>query len=150
MFSIHTLKILVAGSLFVHGVAHAVALIGLIIQTIGGASAADVAVRSWIFPAFSANTAALVGVIFWAMATAGFFVAALSFWGTLGYENWRQIAIVSAVVSVIGIAFFGGVWPGSISSSRAILNTGVALAMNAIILVTQFGLHWPPLSLFGK
>lgn len=73
----------------------------------------------------------------------GFVAAAMSFWGILvPGDAWRQLALASSIVSILGITFFFGTWPT--------FNTLAALAMNTAVLVTQLWLHWPPRTMFGK
>ncbi len=88
---------------------------------------------------------------FWLLSTLGFLAAAASFWGVLVPDGaWRWLAVAGAIVSVLGIVFFSGNWPGSPGRRRSLLNTFVALAMNLVILVALLWLGWPPQSLFGK
>lgn len=151
MLSPSVLRIIVVVALATHGIAHAMALAGLIGQSVGGASASQVAVRSWLLPGLGPNATAAAASLFWLAATVGFLLAALSFWGILVPDApWRQIAVASAIVSIVGIALFSGTWPGSPSELRSMLNTGVAMTMNVAILVTQLWLHWPAQAMFGK
>ena len=114
MFSPSVLRIIVVVALAAHGIAHAIALGGLIGQGVGGASASQVAVRSWLLPGLGPNAAAALAIPFWLVATVGFLLAALSFWGILVPDApWRQIAVASAIASIVGVAFLAGTWPGS-------------------------------------
>jgi hypothetical protein len=73
----------------------------------------------------------------------GFIAAACSFWGVLvPSEAWRTLAVVSAVVSTLGITLFIGTWP--------LFNTIAALSVNAAVFVTQLVLGWPACALFGR
>jgi hypothetical protein len=120
-------------------------------QSLGGPSAARVEVRSWLFASLRSNAAAALALPFWLFAIVGFVAAALSFWGVLWPgEAWRPIAVAAAVVSMLGTAFVAGIWPGSPNKARSLLNTSIALAMNAIILVTQLWLRWPTPALLGR
>ena len=48
----------------------------------------------------------------WALATAGFVGAGLSFLGLgISVEWWRPLALVSALVSLSGLVLFLGDWP---------------------------------------
>jgi hypothetical protein len=138
------LRIIVVVALAAHGIAHAIALSGLVGQSVGGPSASHVAVRSWLLPGLGPNAAAAAAVPFWLVATTGFLLAALSFSGVLVPDApWRQIAVASAVASIAGIALSTGTWPGSPDELRSLLNTGIALTMNVAVLATQLWLHWP-------
>ena len=151
MFSPSVLRIIVVVALAAHGIAHAIAAAGLIGQGVGGASASQVAVRSWLLPGLGPNAAAALAIPFWLVATVGFLLAALSFWGILIPDApWRQIAVASAIASIIGVALLAGTWPGSPNELRSMLNTGIALTMDVAILVTQLWLHWPAQAVFGK
>jgi hypothetical protein len=54
------------------------------------------------------------------------------------------------MVSALGIAGFSGIWPGSPNRRRSMLNTAVAMAMNAVILVALLVLGWPAPAMFGR
>ena len=146
-----TIRVLIGGALFVHGLAHAMAMGALLAQSLGRRSSSWVSVRSWLFPSLSAQAAATRASPFWLLSTLGFLAASMSFWGVLvPGDIWRQLALGSSIVSILGIAVFSGIWPGSPNPGRSILNTLVALVMNLAVLVTQLGLHWPPQAMFGK
>jgi hypothetical protein len=50
-----------------------------------------------------------VASIFWVVSLVGLAAAALSFWGILvPVDAWRQLAIVSSIVSTLGIVLFLG------------------------------------------
>ncbi|NIM92194.1 MAG: hypothetical protein GTO18_00555 [Anaerolineales bacterium] len=85
----------------------------------------------------------MIASAFWILSLVGFIGAALSFWDILvPGEIWRQLAVASAIVSTLGIAVFFGTWP--------MFNTLAALGVNAVVLVTQLWLDWPPYAMFGK
>lgn len=48
---------------------------------------------------------------------------------------WQPAAVLGAVVSLVGIALFAGIWP--------IFNTLAAIAVNLGVLVAVFVLEWP-------
>ncbi len=151
MLSPSVLKIIIVVALAAHGIAHAIALGGLIGQSAGGASASQVAVRSWLLPGLGPNAAAAVAIPLWLVATVGFVVAALSFWGVfVPNAPWRQIAVASAIASLVGVIFLAGIWPGSPTEPRSMLNSGIAVTMNVAVLLTLLWLHWPEQAVFGK
>lgn len=151
MLSTQTIRVLIAGALLIHGIAHAIALGTLFSQAIQGPSRSKIAVRSWMLPTLSPRTAATAALPFWLLSTPGFLAAAASFLGVLVAGGaWRWLAVAGAIVSVLGIAFLSGNWPGSPGRQRSILNTFVALAMNTAILVALLWLGWPPQALFGR
>lgn len=140
-----TIRIIIAGALFLHGIAHGIALGALVAQSLRGPRDARVSVQTWLIRGLSARATAAVALPFWTIATVGFLAASLSVWGVLvSGDAWRQLALVGSIVSLLGIALFSGIWPGSPTPWRSILNTAVALAMNFAVLVTQLWLRWPP------
>ena len=139
------IKPIIAGVLLLHGLGHFGALMAVVVnwRDRGTPTGSWLPARSWLFPSLPAPAATSVASIFWVLSLIGFVAAALSFWGILvPGEAWRQIAVVSALVSILGIALFFGTWPT--------FNTLAALGVNVAVLVTQLWLHWPPQAMFGK
>jgi len=140
-----TIKIVIAAVLLLHGLGHGGALGALIWIRFrpGDDTGAWLAARSWLFPSLPAATVTAVASVFWVLSLIGFVAAALSFWGILmPGDAWRQLAVASAIVSILGIVLFFGTWPT--------FNTIAALAVNIAVLVTQLWLRWPPQTMFGK
>jgi hypothetical protein len=151
MLSTPVFRIIIVVALAAHGIAYAMALAGLIGQSLGGASASQVVVRSWLMPGLGPNAAAAAAIPLWLVATVGFLLVALSFWGILIPDApWRQIAVGSAIASIVGIALFAGTWPGRPNELESMLDTGVAITMNVAVLLTLLWLHWPAHAMFGK
>ena len=127
--SVQTLRFLIAGALFVHAVGH----------TLGFWMPSS----SWLFPKFSESTLKVVSSMFWILSTLGFLA---SFFGFIGFIIpimwWRSLAVVFAIVSLLGLFLFWNTWPK--------FNLIGALSMNIAVLVTQLVLHWPAESLFGR
>ena len=145
------IKILIAGTLLLHGLAHGRALVVLLTYAAGRDSGSSLPVRSWLFPSLAPRTAAAVASVFWFLSTIGFVAASLSFWGTLvPGEAWRQLALASSIISTVGIALFSGTWPGAPSRRLATIDTVIALALNLAVLVCLLLLGWPPYEMFGK
>lgn len=140
-----TIKIVIAAILLLHGLGHGGALGALIWIKFrpGDNTGAWLAARSWLLPSLPAATATAVASVFWVLSLIGFVAAALSFWGILvPGDAWRQLAVASATVSILGIVLFFGTWPT--------FNTIAALTVNIAVLVTQLWLRWPPQTMFGK
>jgi hypothetical protein len=140
-----TIKLLIGGVLLLHGLGHIGAFGALIyLARRPDRPAGDwKPARSWLFPSLAPETARTIASVFWVLSMLGFVAAALSFWGILvPGDLWRQLALVSAVVSGVGILLFLGTWPA--------FNTIAALAVNAAVLVTQIITRWPPQEMFGK
>ncbi len=124
-----TLRYLVAGALFVHGVGH---LLGFWMPA-----------RSWLLPGMNERARRVVSRVIWVAAAFGFVAACLGFWGVvIPGEWWRPLAVGTAVVSLVGLVLFWNTWP-------AFSRLG-ALAMNVAVLVTQLWIHWPSIDVFGS
>jgi hypothetical protein len=140
-----TTKVIIAGVLLLHGLGHVGALAAIAVNWSdrGTTTGAWLPARSWLIPSLAPQTAKIVASTFWVLATIGFVAAALSFLGiVVPGAMWRQVALASSVVSLLGITLSFGTWPA--------FNIIAALGVNVAILVTQVWLHWPPLALFGK
>ena len=138
-------KLIIAGALTLHGLGHGGALGALIwIGARPGTNTGGwLAARSWLVPGLAAETATTVASIVWILSLIGFVAAALAFWGILlPGEAWRPLAVVSAIVSMLGIMLFIGTWPT--------FNTLAALGVNVAVLVAVLGLHWPSETMFGR
>ena len=133
------IKILIAGALFLHGLAHGKAFFALIADATRTGGQAPVPIRSWLLPSISPRAAAIIASPFWLLSTLGFIAASLGFWGTLvPGEAWRQLAVVSSVISSLGIVLTSGTWPGAPNRRLSNLDTAIALVMNTAILVLLF------------
>ncbi len=151
MLSDETIRVLIAAALLAHGLAHAVALGALVAQSRRIAYPPRVPMRYWLYPSLAPRRTAILALPFWAVATVGFLLAALSFWGTaVAAGAWRTLAVGSAIVSLAAIGLFSGVWPGSPNRSRSVFNTLIALTMNVAVLVSLLVLHWPEHSMFDR
>jgi hypothetical protein len=127
--STNTIRILIAGALFVHGVGH---ILGFWMPA-----------RSWLMPNAGEPVMRTLGSILWVLVAVGFILSCLGFLGVVVPPDWwRPLAIVFALVSLLGLALFWGTWPA--------FNAIGALAMNIAVLVTQFWLRWPPMDMFGR
>ena len=149
MISNQVASILVGGALLIHGIAHAVALVWLVIQGIRGSSDTRLTARTWILPSLAPKVAAIIALPFWLLSTIGFVGSALSFWEILTIDQaWSQMAVTAAVVSMLGIAAFPGRWPGAQDRPRSVLNASIAVLVNLVILVALLLLDWPPQGMF--
>lgn len=145
ILSAQIIGFLIPAALLLHGVAHLIALGALFTQSLGKSSASRLALRSWLLPSISEKLAATLAIPFWFVSAIGFLGASMSFWGFLVTGGvWRQLAVVSAIVSMVGIAAFSGIWPGSPSRGRSTLNTLLAMSMNVIVLAGLLVLRWLP------
>jgi len=124
-----TIRILISGALFVHGVGH----------TLGIWKPA----RSLFFLKVPEPTLRLVGGTIWVIIAIGFIASAMSFFGVLlPADWWRPVATIFAVVSLVSLILFGRSWP--------IFNLFAAAVFNIAVLVSLLYLHWPPLEMFNR
>ena len=145
------IEFVITAVLLLHGVAHARAFSCLAQTAGGGGSKIWIPVHSWLFPKASKKTAAAIAAVFWLLATVGFIAAAMGFWGfILPGAYWRQIALVSAVISTLGTILFSGIWPGAPDKRLSTADTIISLVVNAAVLVALLVLQWPPVTMFGK
>ena len=139
-----TIKLIAAGVLLLHGLGHGGALGALawIRLRTGAPTGAWHAAHSWLVPSLPADTATTIAGAFWIASLAGFVIAAMSLWGVGVPDSvWRPLAVVSALVSIAGIALFFGTWP--------MFNTLAALAVNVAALAAVLWLRWSPVAPLG-
>jgi hypothetical protein len=137
------LTIIFAIALLGHGVAHAVATSHLFGQLGGRIREAALPVRSWLLPYLSLRAAAGLAIVFWLPASVGFLLGAPAVLDlVLGDLPWSAMIVAAAVLSAVGIGLFSAIWPGGERRLRP-LHIFLALAMDAIILVSQLVLGWP-------
>ncbi len=123
------IRILIAGALFVHGIGH----------TLGLWKPPD----KLLFAKASQEQLKIAGGTIWIISAAGFVLAAMGFFGLLVPAGaWRPLAIIFAVISLLGLILFGRKWP--------VFNFMGASAMNIAVLVALLWLNWPPFELFGR
>ena len=146
-----TVRLGLAAGLLLHGLAHLVALGALLVMLAGAQPRNGPIPRLWALPRSSARAAALVGALLWAAAAVGFLSAAAAVWGLwLSASTWRVLATTGALISLVGIAAFAGTWPGSQTTRRSMLNTGIAAVVDLAIVAALLWLRWPPLELVGR
>ncbi len=127
--SAQTIRILIAGALFVHGIGH----------TLGFWKPA----RNFPFIKLTGEQLRITGGITWVLVAAGFIIAAMAFFGIIFPASlWRPVAVIFSVFSLIGLLLFGRSWP--------IFNFIGASALNIALLVALLGLNWPPIEMLGR
>lgn len=139
------IKAIISGVLLLHGLGHGGAIGALMwVEARPGTDTGGWrTARSWLFPSLSTRNAKTMAIIFWVVSLIGFVAAVLSFLGILvPGDFWRQLSVGSAIISTLGIALFLGTWPA--------FNTLAALGVNAVVLITQIWLRWPPAGMFGR
>jgi hypothetical protein len=80
-----------------------------------------------------------MGAIVWAAATVLFVAAGTGL--LLAMEGWRPIAVVAAVVSLVGILVF---WDGILTASAV-----PALIVDVAVIVGLLVAHWPSVDAVG-
>jgi cation transport ATPase len=149
--STETIGIIITATLILHGVAHGRALLTLLAVASGGGSSSWLPMRSWAFPSAPLRRTAIVAACFWLPASLGFIASGLAFWGVaVPGDLWRGLAVGSSIISTLGMALFSGTWPGAPSRRLSTLDTAIALAVNAAVLLCLTVLQWPPQEMFGK
>jgi hypothetical protein len=129
-------QLLLVGVLLIQAVSHGVATYALIKDASQMESQPPVPVRTWLLPSLSLRISAIIALVFWLLATAGFTAAALSSTGSLLPADIGQpLAIAASAVSTLGIVLFSGIWPGAPNRKLAKIDTVIALILNAAILV---------------
>ena len=121
--SIQTLRILIGGGPFAPGVGPP---LGFWRPT-----------HSWLLRAIPDPTLRAISSVFWVVSAIGFVAAAAGFFGVVVPQDWwRILAVVFAVISLLGLVLFIGNWPA--------FNTLGAVGFNIATLVALLWLHWPP------
>ncbi len=124
-----TIRILIAGALFVHGIGH----------TLGFWKPA----RDFPIIKLTGAQLRIAGGITWVLVAAGFIISALGFFGIIVPAVWwRPVAVIFAAVSLAGLLLLGRSWP--------IFNFIGASAFNIAVLVALLMLNWPPVEMFGR
>ncbi len=123
------LKLLVAGVLGAHGIGHVLGWM----PAFGVARFEGVSSASWLLTGVIGDTPSRLaaGVIF-VIPTAGFLLAAAGL--LTGQPWWRQVAVVSAAVSLAGTALF----PQAFSSG----STAGSVAVDIVVLYGILVAHW--------
>lgn len=139
--------VIVTISLFLHGLAHLIALFSLFNQARRNVGGEHVVVRSLFLPRRSHKQAALSLLPFWVLSTLAFMGAsAATRQMIINSAHFPLLTSGGALISTVGIVAARGFWPGSDSGARAALNTGVAMVMNFLILSARVWLQWLPSS----
>ena len=144
-----TLRILIAGVLSFHGIGHLMGVIpGLRLIKVTESSPSWLkgwTSRSWLLSSLLGDTAAsILCIILFLAASASAIGAALGLLGWLvPHEQWRTLAIVSAVISLVAVALYWNAlmlfFPHKVG----------ALSVDIATLVCLLGVNWPTETAFG-
>jgi hypothetical protein len=130
-----TLRVILAIVVGAHGVGH----ILFLVPSLGIADWGQ-STQSWLLTnALGDTLTRLIGAAIWLVATLGFCAVAVGIFTQT--EWWRSLAVVSAVVSIVGLVLF---WANPAASSAYF-----ALAFDAAVLVALLVFHWPSTEMIG-
>lgn len=129
-------RIVLAVVVGAHGIGHVLFLMPLL-----GIAEWEQSGRSWLLGRIGGDVVTrIVGSLIWLLAIAGFVAVAVGLLGQLSW--WREVAIGSALVSMVGLLLF---WSSPVSSS-----TLAPLVFDVVVLLALLVLRWPPASLVGS
>jgi hypothetical protein len=130
-----TLRFLIPAVLIVHGVGHTMG----ILPALGLASTDTWHSRSRLLtPVLGDKAARAISVILWLVAVLGAIGAGLGAFGLpVTQSSWRTLAVVSAIVSLVGLVLF---W----NAFSAFFNKAGAIGVDVASLVGILMLNWPP------
>lgn len=121
------LRIVLAVVVAAHGIGHILFLMPLVSSTTWGQSA-----QSWLLG--DGGLAKGLGALIWLVALVGFVAAAFGIFRETDW--WQMAAIMSAVVSTVGLILF---WTRPTTSPAV-----SALVFNLLILISLLVVRWPP------
>jgi hypothetical protein len=130
-------RLVIVVVLVVHGIGHTLGLF----PAFGWTQAAGWSDQSWLLTNLAGATITRwIGVAIWLAATIGFVVVGLAFPSLPTW--WRALTIVSALVSLVGIALYPSAFP-------SLVNKVGAIAVDGILLVALLWLNLPTARLAG-
>ena len=129
-----TLRTIIAVFLFIHAIGH----IQGIVASLGVIKSDTWHVRSWLLNGLLGEKGSrTLALILFAVCVLGFLATAFSFLGIgLPHENWRTMAIIFAVPSVLSLVAY---W----NAFAMFFNKVGAIGVNAWILIGLLLLQWP-------
>ena len=135
-----TLRIIIAIFLFVHAIGH----IQGIVASLGVIKSDTWNVRSWLFDGLLGKRASrTLALILFSVIVLGFLATAFSFLGIgLPHENWRTLAIIFAIPSVLALVAYWGAF-------AMFFNKVGAIGVNGWILIGLLMMNWPSETALG-
>ena len=129
-----TLRTIIAIFLFVHAIGHAQG----VVAALGVIKSDTWHIRSWLFDGLLGEKASrIIAIILFAACVLGFLATAFSFLGIgLPHENWRTLAVIFAIPSVVGLVTY---W----NAFAQLFNKIGAIGVNGWILIGLLLLKWP-------
>jgi hypothetical protein len=135
IMSSQTLRILIPLALILHGVGHWMGIL-----TAAGVIKTDAwNSRSWLLTdPLGDGTTRILALVIWVIAFAGFLAAGAGAWGWSATEgSWRTLAVVCAVLSLVGLFFFWNAF------AALFPNKVGAIVINVIALAGILIADWP-------
>jgi hypothetical protein len=135
IMSDQTLRIIVPLALILHGIGHWMGLL-----TAAGVIKTDSwNARSWLLTDLLGDTTTrILALAIWAIVCVGFLAAGAGAWGwSVTAGSWRTIAVVCAVLSLVGLFFFWNAFASLFPNKIG------AIAINVIALVGILIADWP-------
>ena len=107
--SISTFKVIIMIILVAHGIGHVMP----ILAAFGLKMSSSHSLYSWAFSGLiGEKPTTILAVVYWLLPLIGFVVAGLGMYDILiSYNSWQQLALVSAILSSIGLVFFWNAFP---------------------------------------
>lgn len=136
-----TLRIIIGLVLLVHGIGHSMAFF----PALNISSTDKWHHRSWLLTPLIGDTASrVVNILLFGAAFVGFIAATLALFSWLvPHETWRQLSVISAVISLVALALF---WNAFVAFFP---NKIGAIAVNATVLICLLWLNWPTEAAIG-
>ena len=102
------IRIVIGIFIIIHGIGHGMGLLPLVGKKLSDSHSAD----SWVLgPLVGASLSRAVGSVLWVFCMVGFLLTGLGFMGLIVPVQWPDIAVVSSVISLAGLALFWNAFP---------------------------------------
>ena len=107
--SASTLKLVITIIIVAHGIGHIMPLLA----AFGLKISQSHSLHSWAFSSLiGEKPTTILAVMYWLLPLIGFVVAGLGMYDILiSFNSWQQVALVSAIISSIGLVFFWNAFP---------------------------------------
>jgi hypothetical protein len=94
-------------------IAHGIGHIMPILVGFGLKMSTTHSLHSWIFSSLiGEKPTTILAIVFWLLPLIGFIVAGLGMYDILiSFNSWQQVALVSAILSSVGLVFFWNAFP---------------------------------------
>jgi hypothetical protein len=130
-----TLRIILAIIVGAHGIGHVLFLVPSLGLATWGQST-----QSWLLTnALGDTLTRLIGATIWLVGTIGFCAATFGIFTQT--EWWRSLAVISSIISIVGLVLF---WANPVASSASF-----AIAFDAAVLAALLVFHWPSTTMIG-